>query len=652
MKFRKPCQNLAHKSIFTTVRQNASLAKTLPKYTLRWGIYHGLLVEQYDGVREVLGALAFLRAFNRYFSMNHVVAYWNYVDSQADGRSYANTIDSILNKTVNYKRAKQLESLMALFYCAKWYKQGSKHIDDILLWMHPIGEKYPKLISRQTQNKSQFQLAVGDIMDGISGFIDAFDQIAQGGSKKGEVSRNVFQQLQKAINRGSSLKKQDFQKLWDTLQSTFPVQDRNRFSIELMLLDVMFTEIEEQLHHLEILRKRISILHDPTAKAHYKDRLKQRLEIKQFDLLFRSKKYKETIISGSSLVDNISSLSLSEQVNLLCKTGICYVSLKQSSAAEKLYKQLKNVWLPRFQEDRNLLLTWHEFSIAIAKAKARAWQKKKCWKEALPWANIEVASLFWKSRFIIAAAKNMNLPINGKNQNTYAISLYQRGNIHKGLKRYDKAKEDYRTCIEELDSLQIYSKSIYRKNLSLGWHVLGTVYEVEQDWDGALQAYQQALNIRDELKEVRTDMNDAWLKSANKVSTVTWKKHSLGNQQEAIALNNLLLLRRNIYSETEKIQHQHDIVLVLVAIGRQHIDQQEWNLALPFFTEANQLLQGLDTAGFQSPHVTEQRIIYLYCALCYAQQKKNKEALTWLQKLDVQRTDEDLISQIQKLLSS
>ena len=546
MKFRSVSIHRLHHRLFDCAAHKWKSKDTLGIYSLRWGLEHGLVIQASEGVVGMLTDISFLRAFHDKYPLHRLVTYWYMISPEEDGRVYQRAIEIRLKQPVNRSTAQEMNSIINLFHDAKWSQQGAVHIESIMQWVSPLEKKHPKIVSSLTMKKGQFLLASGNVMESVSGFVEATDVLKKRKSKSAGYVQHLFQKVQEAISRGSKMEKADFQEMWDDLQKMLPIHNRNRFSIELMVVEYMFSGIDAQIDYIEQLRDRLPLIDDPKAKAGYKEVLETNLDEKRFTLLFANKRYKEALNSANVLMGRIKSLSLSDQVQLLCTTGLCYVHLKQLNAAKVLYQQLKEVWLPRFQGDQHLFQKWHGFLEALGKANARHHQRKKNWKEALEWSCMEVDSTLWNLKYLQASAKEMGLPMNGNKQNIYAIAVYQRANLHKNMKEYALAKADYCTSIEMLEDLHTYGKSIHRKNLSLAWHMLGALCALEKNSMEALRAYEEALVIRSDLLEVRTDMQELWIKSATKVSSLRWKRYQASKEEHLDTLPSLLQLRKDL----------------------------------------------------------------------------------------------------------
>ena len=652
MKFRPKFLQTSHQQMFETTLTSWYKKGTLGMYSLQWGIEHGLLEKNNEEVLSLLCNPSFLRAFHYKHRINPLVIYWHIIAPQEDGHSYELQIQSLLHQSVNIKRARQIETMMQLFSECSWNEQGAKHIDAILDWIHPLEPKYPKLLSSLKMNKGHFLLSKGEVLDGLSGYMQAMDVLTNRDSKSAAYLHHLFLKIQNAISRGRNIDRTDYQEMWTSLQKTFPLHNRNRFSFELMILEYIFETIDEQIAYIEKLRDRISIIDDPKAKIGYKELLELNLEEKKFKLLFANTLYKEALVCGNILMKQVKSLSLSEQVRLLCTIGLCHVHLTQRKAANIIYEQLKEHWLNRLQNDRNLLSQWYVFSEGLGKSYARYLQKNKEWEKALHWSNIEVEATLWNLNYLKDSAKSMGLPINGNKQNLYAISVYQRGNINKALKRYSSATEDYNTSIQALEELHIYPQSIYRKNLSLALYMLGVLCELEKKIEEGLYVHQQALTIRSQLREVRHDMQEYWCTSATKVSSLMWKKYSSNKQQYVEELISLLSLRKELYTYKKTTAHSYDVVLVLSALGCVFIDRKEWRKALPYFIDSHQHMNVVcasepTTELYKKGH----RKIVLRRSLCHVYCNERQEAFSLLETISLYPTEEDLVSQIENWMN-
>lgn len=648
MKVRPNSIDTSHHMLFACAQQEWMIDNALGRYSLRWGVEHGLAVKQIEGIIDILKDISFLRAFHHRYPVHLLVTYWHITSPKEDGSVYKKEIESHLGQVMNLRNAQEIESIINLFHASSWNKQGSLYIEQILTWVAPLQKKHPKIISSLKMKKGHFLLAAGDVMESVSGFIEATDVLTKRKSKSATYIQQLFQRVQKAISRGSNIGKSDIQEMWDDINKTLPIHDRNRFSIQLMVVEYMFEGIDAQIDYIEQLRERLPLIDDPKAKSGYKDILEQHLEEKCFYLLFKNKRYKEALKSGNILMGQLKNLSLSQKVKLLCTIGLCYVQLKQLSAAMILYQQLKEVWLPRFRADRNLFQKWHEFLEGLGKASARMFQKKKKWKEALEWAIVEVESTLWNVKYIQESATSMGLPLNGNKQNLYAIAVYQRANIYKNMKEYSLSKADYCTSIQALEDLHSYGKSIHRKNLSLAWHMLGVLCELEKNTAQALSAYQEALLIRSALRQERRDMQEHWLKSAKKVSSIQWSRYLSAKEEYIDTLPSLLSLRKELHAITGMNAHHYAIVLVLNAIGCSYLDKEHWTKARSYFERAHSHMEQLcRLEPTKELYERGHQKMVLRRALCYAQLDEQQEAISLLGTIGYVPTESELVPQIE-----
>ena len=617
-------------------------------YSLRWGIEHGLAENKKSEVKVLLCKPSFLRCFHHKHRMNALVTYWHIVAPNEDGSSYRLEVQDLLKQSVNIKRGRQMNSMMHLFRDCSWHKEGAKHIDLILEWVKPLEKKHPKLVSSLKMDKGSFVMAQGDIVNGLSGYIVALDTLSSRNSKSAKILQQVFQKIQNAMSRASLLKKADYQEMWTELQESFPITDRNRFSIELMMVEYIFETIEEQVDYIEQLRDRLPHVDDPKAKKGYKDRLLLSLDEQKFQLLCKSKQYKEALSCGNLLMDRMKEFSLSGQVKVLCKMGQCCVHLKLWEGATALYKRLQEGWLHRIQDDRSQLHRWYEFSEILGKSYARNLKKKNELEKALQWSNMEVEATLWNLNHLRDNAKAVGVSLNGNKQNVYAISVYHRANIYKSLNRYAEAKEDYLTSIDVLEKLYTYPKSIFRKNLSLALYMFGILCEQKEDTEEALRIHQRSLDIRSSLRSVRSDMQDYWLKSAIKVSSLMWKQYASQKEEYVEEYFQLLSLRKEIHANTGTNSRLYGVVLVLNVVGCLHLDKKEWGDALPFFTEAHGFMEELCTSE-PDKELYERgcRKMLLRRALCHAHCHEKSEAIALLEMIGYSTTEEDLTVQIE-----
>ena len=542
----------------------------LSRYTLRWILFHALIIEDYDRTSDIIHDVSFVYQFSKRYMIGFLSFCWNRLEQKGWQADYDQSIQHLIQQPCTLLHAKQLDSLMSLFCASHWYDQGTQYIDKIITWAIPLNQKYPKIVSNFKMSRGTLIFGVGDINDGIEGYMDAFQNLTERGSKSAAICLQIFQKFQAMLHNPQRVAQDEYQQLWEDLQSNLPLHDRNRFSFEIIILDLVFSDIEEQLTHLDTLKERIPLIRDKRAKANLEDRLEQSILQTRFNILYKNTRYKEALTCGLSLLPLLNAISLAAQIKLQCRLGICMVHLKQNTAACVLYENLQKNWFPRFKRSQHLLQHWFEFSSTLAQKQARAFQKKKEWKKALYWADIEVFALAQQSMHLQSVAQKVSLSSHGNWQNKHAIALYQRGNIHKYQKNITKAKEDYRSCIHELEKISTLPKSIFRKNLSLGWHVLAGVYEGEKNHQEALHAYQKALAIRSALRSVREDMEAFWCQSAIKVSSLMFKRYSVHPEQHKEELVQLLQLRKDIFGLTQKITHRYGIVVVLNTIGLAH----------------------------------------------------------------------------------
>ena len=119
MKFRSASIHRLHHRLFDCAVHKWKSKDALGIYSLQWGLEHGLVVHDAEGVIGMLTDISFLRAFHDKYSLPRLVTYWHVISPREDGRVYQRSIEIRLEQPVNRNTAQEMNSIMTLFHHAK-----------------------------------------------------------------------------------------------------------------------------------------------------------------------------------------------------------------------------------------------------------------------------------------------------------------------------------------------------------------------------------------------------------------------------------------------------------------------------------------------------------------------------------------------------
>ena len=105
MKFRSVSIHRLHHRLLDCAAHKWKSKDTLGIYSLRWGLEHGLVIHDQEGVVGMLTDISFLRAFHDKYPVHRLVIYWHMISPEEDGRVYQRAIEIRLKQPVNRNTA-------------------------------------------------------------------------------------------------------------------------------------------------------------------------------------------------------------------------------------------------------------------------------------------------------------------------------------------------------------------------------------------------------------------------------------------------------------------------------------------------------------------------------------------------------------------
>lgn len=652
MKIRRVQQQEIHRDFFSLLKA-ISYADIQQKwmYVLRWGIEHALRAGEREDTQDVLYDLSFIHAYDTLYSATNLSLYWRCVDKKNRGEGYRETLQKYLQQAPSRCLVEELESIVNLCLQAKWNVQGKQYIDSLLLWLEPYQKREKQSIFRLQNKRNQFLLAEGKVQETLERYVDNLSSVR---STEATLTKRWVQLMKDSFSKGRSIPSKEAKEIYHDVVSLLSIEDMKRFDLECMMLSHVCTTTEELLAQLYILQERLPLIKSTSQQIDVHSQRALDLECQIFRVFFQAKEYDKAIEYGQKLLCRLHEMEVSKQIEIQGQLGRCYVQVQDLSQAFRCYERLKEHFLFRMEEDRHLLFEWYCFSFALGQAYSRQFFKDKSWDEALQWAHVEVEAREKFVLYLTSHATDLQIPMNPNEINAYGISVYQRANIYKHTKQHQEAEKDYVLSIQILQDAVSYGKSIFSKNLALSWHSLGLLYELEKKNTDAVHAFRQALNIRTALRTKRDDMEELWQSSALKVSKIMTKMHQgMDTPENRQVLQYLLALRIEITEQSQKVEHEYAVVLILNTLALWALNKEEWDEAYVFLEDMHRRMTRLCHAHPEKDIYTKGLYkVTVRFAFCMTHHKHEEAIRSFLQENEISFPDKGLMEHIRNLFSS